>query len=214
MKQFLKEKWQFIVLYVRNLLNLPSEDGKRRLVKNPITKVWEWTEGDAPLITTFEELQSTPSEGPHAELENVSGQSLSSFISDPISKPFEPKISSRFIVNFPGVEPFFINRYLYHGKLTSRKMANGKVKIREHSSIDMYLPIGADNDIEVLKKAKLKNLGDVSIEILDAVGVAVRTISMKNIKIEDVNMYSDLDYDNDNPLLASIVFSHDQRELK
>jgi hypothetical protein len=214
MKQYLKEKWQFIVLSIRNLLNLPSEDGKRRLVKNPITKVWEWTEGDAPLITTFEELQPTPSEGPHAELENVSGHTLPSFLSNTASKPFEPKVGSRFIVNFPSVEPFFINRYLYNGKLSSRKMANGKVKIREHSSIDMYLPIGSDNDIDALKNAKIKNLGNASIEILDVTGVAVRTISLKNVKIEDVNIYSDLDYDNDNPLLACITFSHDQREFK
>lgn len=209
MKQYLKEKWQFIVLYVRNLLNLPSEDGKRRLVQNPITKVWEWTEGAAPLLTTFEELQPTESK---TELENPSGHSLPGPISESF-KPFEPKVSSRFIVNFPNIEPFFINRYLYHGKLSSRKMANGKVKTREHSSINMYLPIGSDNDIEVLKMAKLKNVGNVSIEILDATGVAVRTIVLKNIKIEDVNIYSDLDYDNDNPLFANITFSHDQREL-
>jgi len=205
MKEYLKQKWQFIVLYVRNLLNLPSEDGKRRLVKNPTTNVWEWTEGDAPLITTLEELQPV-------SVEPVQTSKESGFpIHD--SMPFEPKVGSRFIVNFPNIEPFFINRYLHNGKLSSRKMANGKVKIREHSSINMYLPIGSDNDIDALKMSKIKNLGNASIEILDAVGVAVRTISLKNVKIEEVNMYSDLDYDNDNPLLACIVFSHDQREI-
>lgn len=210
MKQYLKEKWQFIVLFFRNLLNLPSEDGKRRLVQNPITKVWEWTDGDAPLITTFEELQPKEAETEQQTQETgVSGHTIPHFE----LKPFEPKVASRFIVNFPDVEAFFINRYLYHGKLTSRKMANGKVKIREYSSIEMYLPVGADNDIQVLKNAKSKNLGNVSIEILDATGVVNRAILLKNIKIEEVNMYSDLDYDNDNPLMSTIVFSHDQREM-
>jgi len=209
MKQYLKEKWQFVVLLLRNLFNLPSEDGKRRLVQNPKTKVWEWTEGDAPLATTLEELQ--PDTENKTNTESVSGHSLSTTLSD--VKPFEPKIGNRFIVNFPGIEPFFINKYSHHGKLSAKKMANGKIKIREQSSINMYLPIGVDNDIDIIKASKLKNLGNVSVEILDATGVAVRTINLKNIKIEEVNLYSDLDYDNSDPLIANVLFSHDQREF-
>lgn len=207
MKQYFLEKWTAIKLFFSNLFKRPAKSGYRRLIKNPTTGKLEWSEGEEP---KFEEVKAVAPEvirevTREIDLEKVK---TSNFI------PFEPKIENRFIINFPSIEPYLFNRYTFHGKLSSRKMSNGKTKVREHSTVQMYLPVAIDNDLEVLKMSKLKNLGTVSVEILDATGVPIRQIVMKNVKIEEVNIYSDMSYDDKDLMTAYVSFSHDQREIK
>lgn len=209
-KEYLKEKIEIMSFYFRKWLKLPIKDGKRRLVFNKKSNVWEWTSGEEPSFIEPEVDKKV--------INFLEQQSLIEDITDFKNKiklvaPFEPKVNNRFIIEFPNVEPYFLHKYLYGGKFSSRKMSTGKVKIREISSVEMYLPVDVDNDLSVMKMSKLKNIGTISVNILTAVGDVVRTVSLKNAKIESVDIYSNLDYSNSDPMKATIVFSHDVREI-
>ncbi len=204
MKQYFSNKWNSIKLFFSSFFNKPSKDGRRRLVKNPLTGKFEWTSGEE---TKFKEVEA-PFSGLTTNVVEEKIPSQYDF------KCFEPKIGNRFIINFPGIEPFLFNRYIFNGKLSSRKMSNGKTKVREESTVQMYLPVAIDNDLEILKMSKLKNIGTVSIDILDVIGGSVRQIVLKNVKIESVNMYSDMSYDDDDLMAAYVSISHDPREIK
>jgi hypothetical protein len=48
--------WQKMSLFFRNLSKAPSKNGQRRLIQNIATGKWEWTDGNAPLLTTADSL--------------------------------------------------------------------------------------------------------------------------------------------------------------
>jgi hypothetical protein len=208
MKQYFTEKWQAITLFFRNLFKITGKNGQRRLMRNPLTGKMEWTEGQEikDVVPTPPDLKIEMTE-PEKEPFNVA-KPWESF------SAFEPMRGDRFLINFPEIEPYFFSRYTFNGGLSSRKMSNGKTKVREQSTVEIYLPAHINIEDTVMKMKKSKNAGNVSIEILDPTGIPIRTILLKNIKIEHIDVYSQLDYVNEDLLKGYIVFSHDSREFK
>ena len=217
MKDYFKTKWQAITLFFMDLFKMPAKDGTRRLYKNVFTKKWSWTEGLEPVFKNTKEQEAYNAMVMSGSTSIVEVFNPTKDDNNPVNKRvnYEPIMNARFIFEFPGVEPYLIRGYIYNGKLSAKKASNGKIKVREQSSFEMYSPIGYNNDLDIAKMSKKKtSLGTATIQLLDPTGVSVRDIIMKNVKIENVNMYSYLDYVLVEPLAIGVTFSHDEREFK
>ncbi len=193
-------------LYLRDFFKIKKDankNGLRRLVQNPKTKKWNWSEGKEPDFGSNS---------------NIKGDDIlnKSRAVGYVGK-FEPKLDCRFKVVFPNISENNFKEYNYYGGFSSRKLKNGKFKVRELSSVEIYLPAiakGVGNESVLLSMQKLNNFGDVTVKVLDPIGSNLNTISLSNCKIESLRMFEKLSYESQKPLTAIVEFSHDPRQIK
>lgn len=58
-----------------------------------------------------------------------------------------------------------------------------------------------------------KNIGSVTIDLVDATGAIIRKIVLDDVVVDEVNLLDGLDYANDEIAKAQIYISHNKRKI-
>jgi len=197
--------WQKISLFLRNLRKAPAKSGQRRLIQNLTTGKWEWTEGDAPLLTTVDSLSSdkfnTSNNGELLKGKERERDNLSAAIK---FTPYEPYKKNRWLLEFPGIDPYFF---------TSLETINPGNSI---ATVILAINENLENKLEEYKIIAGTNLGELNknaiLQMLDATGVVLSSYVYENITIQQVVFLNSLSYDDDGILTAQIHFRHEPRK--
>lgn len=195
--------WQKISLFLRNLRKAPSKNGQRRLIQNIATGKWEWTEGDAPLLTTKESLMPDNFKtNENSEfLKQKERDNLDSFRAH---TPYEPYRKNRWILEFPGIQPYFFK------SLETINPTNSIV------TVILAIDDNLINKLEEYKQIAGSNLGELNknaiLQMLDATGYVLGSYVYENINIQQVVFLNSLSYDDGDVLTAQIYFKHEPRK--
>jgi len=194
---------QKIGLFFMNLRKSPAKSGQRRLIQNMTTGKWEWTEGTAPLLTTAESLKPEAFQS-NEKVELLRQKERDNLSAATIHIPFEPYKKNRWLLEFPGIAPYFFN------SLETINPAN--------SIATVILAINEDleNKLEEYKKIAGTTLGELNknaiLQMLDATGVVLSSYVYENINIQQVIFLNSLSYKDEDVLTAQIHFKHEPRK--
>lgn len=193
--------------FFKDLFMMPGENGERRLVKNFLTRKMVWTRGVEPsgLKTTREDFLKE--KDIYVDRQEIKNEDKLIHVSNSVA--FEPMKGNRFIVRFSDVEPYFIQSYEFLGESEGFTTDSRYV-----SSLTTILPLNPTIALEdKLLSMKGKDIGEVKIDLLDPTGYIVRTILLKDVVVDEVNVLDSLDYGADEILKAFVLFSHSEREI-
>ena len=156
--------------------------GRRRLVKNPKTGKYEFTEGTEAHPTTIEELQEID-------------KKVKKLFTDPNSKPIgmEPLRANRFIVEIMDFEPWVVQSFI-------------KNSMEKEAVVEFVIPIATNtfdrlyelNDKLQKSKARppsVKIKDDVVLRLLDPVGCTVKKVVFKDVEVAWVGVLETLTYE-------------------
>lgn len=196
-----------MVQFLKDLFRIPGPNGERRLVMNYFTGEMVWTKGvePSPVKTTGEDFFKVKP----VNTEKAKPNERSGLIHLTNTIAYEPLRNDRFIVNFSDVEPHFIQSYHFLGE-------EGKTQnsTRYSSAITTVLPLSPVLALEdKLLSMKGKNIGSVTIDLVDATGEVIRKIVLDNVVVDEVDLLDGLDYENDEIAKAQVYVSHDKRKI-
>ena len=188
---------------------MPGKNGERRLVRNLFTRKMVWTRGVEPSSTKTNKVDFSKEKSVYVDNPSYDKKTNFLHVSNLIS--YEPLKINRFVVNFSDIEPYFIQSYCFLGKSKKENLSD-KDKFMSH--ISMILPLSPVLALEdKLLSLKGKNIGRVTISLLDATGVEVRIIALDDVVVEQVEMLNSLDYSKDEILKAHVNISHSDRKF-
>jgi hypothetical protein len=176
----------------------------RRLVKNPKTGRYEFTEGAEAFPTTKEELDLAHNKV-KKKFEPLGGEELVD--KKKLFIPYEPYRDNRFIVEIMDFDSWVINSFSKNG-------------LTKEGFIKMVIPIGGitfDRLFELnskLQEAKdrpyVKLKEDVVVKLLDPTGVVLKEIVFKEPEVVEVGLLETLTYSKseDNIMTGSIRFKY------
>lgn len=187
--------------FLRDLLRVPSPNGERRLVKNYFTGKMVWTKGVEPNFVKTKKEDFSVEKKPYIDMEQQD-DSKRKIISNSIG--YEPIRNGRFIVNFDGVQPYFIKNYTYLGTSNNKHI----------SSIGVYLPASPSLALEEkLLSLEGKKIKPIIIDVVDPIGQVLRHIELSNPVVEEVSLFDNFDYSESNLQMAEVVFSHKKKKI-
>ena len=128
-----------------------------------------------------------------------------------IPTKWEPKRSSRFLLDLEGIDPFLVKQII----LPKWSAENGEPKILSQLTLVLYDAIAPDTAhqvIETCTKSSVEAL-DFKIKLLDPVGTVVHIWQVGKATVNHVD-FGDLDYNNSNPIEIKIIFDIKSIELK
>lgn len=167
-------------------------NGNRKLVLDPKTGKYQWTEGVSKFAkTTVEELKG-----------ESAGPELTDFTAP--QNLLEVVNCNMFKVNIKDIDSKFIKSYQWHGPVSKTK----KVGTKETSSVEVYVsPTNMKNILSLKKGARL---GDVTIDVLDRAEKKLFAMTLKSAVVQFVHVPMYLNYKNDDVLTVHIEFNHNE----
>ena len=191
--------------FLRDLFRLPSPTGERRLVKNYFTGKMVWTKGDEPAFAKTKKEDFAKSKTPYVD--ETKEVDINKIVSKAVS--YEPIRDGRFIVNFEGIQPYFIKSYNYLGIATDKEN-----DLPHISCISVYLPAGPSLALEnKLLSLEGKKIKPVTIDVLDPIGGLLRQIQLTNVVVESVSLFNSFDYSSGELQMAEVRFSHKKKKI-
>ena len=156
--------------------------GRRRLVKNPKTGKYEFTEGTEAHPTTIEELQRVDK-----KVKKLFAEPNSMFVT------FEPLRANRFIVEIMDFEPWVVQSFV-------------KNSMEKEAVVEFVIPIATTtfdrlyelNDKLQKSKAEIPSVkikDDVVLKLLDPVGGVVKKVVFMNVEVIGVGVLEALTYE-------------------
>ena len=191
--------------FLRDLFRLPSPTGERRLVKNYFTGKMVWTRGEEPHFAKTTKDDFIKSKTPYVD------ESKEIEVNKVVTKvvSYEPIRDGRFIVNFEGIQPYFIKSYNYLGVASDRKDS-----MPHMSCISVYLPaspsLALENKLLSLEGKKIK---PVTIDVLDPIGGLLRQIELSNVVVDSVSLFNSFDYSSGELQMAEVRFYHKKKKI-
>lgn len=216
---------KFIVDLFNSLFEQPKEEDKRRrLIINKETGKLTWSDGEKPFGEgpDEEEIKAALEKGEEFGFEDDKTLGTRMFRPTPSGK--EPFIKNRFSVEFPGIPEYYFNSYSYLGTDVhlEKKFFMSKKTVKDDYSSFKVLLLFPNDDIDICEKLKALEerpiVGDVKVNLLDAVGMVVKTILIPDCQVTEIKAFRDLSYGkcgdkSDELLFGEIVVKHKQRKL-
>lgn len=190
--------------FLRDLFRMPSPTGERRLVKNYFTGKMVWTKGEEPFVKTTTD-DFSKSKTPYVDEPKEVG--VNKVVVRTVN--YEPIRDGRFIVNFEGIQPYFIKSYNYLGVATDRKDS-----VTHMSCISVYLPASPSLALEnKLLSLEGKKISPITINVLDSIGDLLRQVELSNVVVESVSLFNSFDYSSGDLQMAEVRFSHKKKKI-
>jgi hypothetical protein len=191
--------------FLRDLFRMPSPTGERRLVKNYFTGKMVWTKGEEPPFVKTTTDDFSKSKTPYVDEPKEVG--VNKVVVRTVN--YEPIRDGRFIVNFEGIQPYFIKSYSYLGVATDRKDS-----VTHMSCISVYLPASPSLALEnKLLSLEGKKISPITINVLDSIGDLLRQIELSNVVVESVSLFNSFDYSSGDLQMAEVRFSHKKKKI-